>query len=769
MEPVIGKSGHSFHRLEDERLLKGKGRFIDNLNFKGQAFMHIVRSYSANAKIKIKNSGEVKKMSGVLDVFTGENLMQDGILPIPVTLPFKRPGGGPALSDPYHALSQGTVRFIGQPLAIVVADSMEHAVHAAESLEVEYEEFPAVTDLIEATKPEAPLLCSDLTDNIAAYETLGNQKNLEKIFSNAHHVTRMELINNRLVGTPLEPRGLNCLSDPEDGTLILHTAHQSATRLHDSLCSIFKLQPEQLRVKVGDVGGGFGTKVAIYPEDVLVVYATIKLKVPIKWTATRTEEFQASVHSRDHINIAELACNTDGRILGLRVKTFANTGAYLINPALLIPLGLMSKVITSVYEIPAIYLETRCVLTNTAPIGAYRGAGRPEGIYPMERLIDMTAREIGIDPVIMRERNLINTDKLPYTTPAGEVYESGNFKEVLAQTLELMDWNGFPARRARSEKRGFLRGQGLACYIEWTGGDLSETVRIKAESDGMVTLFSGTQNMGQGLETVFTQLLSEKLQIPMETVKVVLGDTKLVKGLGSFGSRSLFVGGTAILEGTKEFLKKSRELAAEELEAAKDDVIYHNGRFQVTGTSVGVGLFELASKQPQKYISTETENTVEGRSWPNGCHIAEVEIDPETGKVYLVSYGNVDDTGKMINPMIVEGQINGGIAQGTGQALLEESVYDSDGQLLTTSFLDYAMPRADDLPEFQSLTFTDAPCLTNPLGAKGVGEIGTVGSIPTIANAILDALWDQGVRKFDMPAYPQKIWEILLEAKNLKQ
>ena len=769
MKPVIGKSGQSFHRLEDERLLKGKGRFIDNLNFKGQAFMHIVRSYSANAKINIKNSGEVKKMSGVLDVFTGENLMQDGILPIPVTLPFKRPGGGPALSDPYHALSQGTVRFIGQPLAIVVADSMEHAVHAAESLEVEYEEFPAVTDLIEATKPEAPLLCSDLTDNIAAYETLGNQKNLEKIFSNAHHVTRMELINNRLVGTPLEPRGLNCLSDPEDGTLILHTAHQSATRLHDSLCSIFKLQPEQLRVKVGDVGGGFGTKVAIYPEDVLVVYATIKLKVPIKWTATRTEEFQASVHSRDHINIAELACNTNGRILGLRVKTFANTGAYLINPALLIPLGLMSKVITSVYEIPAIYLETRCVLTNTAPIGAYRGAGRPEGIYPMERLIDMTAREIGIDPVIMRERNLINTDKLPYTTPAGEVYESGNFKEVLAQTLELMDWNGFPARRARSEKRGLLRGQGLACYIEWTGGDLSETVRIKAESDGMVTLFSGTQNMGQGLETVFTQLLSEKLQIPMEAVKVVLGDTKIVKGLGSFGSRSLFVGGTAILEGTKEFLKKSRELAAEELEAAKDDVIYHNGRFQVKGTSVGVGLFELASKQPQKYISTETENTVEGRSWPNGCHIAEVEIDPETGKVYLVSYGNVDDTGKMINPMIVEGQINGGIAQGTGQALLEESVYDSDGQLLTTSFLDYAMPRADDLPEFQSLTFTDAPCLTNPLGAKGVGEIGTVGSIPTIANAILDALWDQGVRKFDMPAYPQKIWKILLEAKNLKQ
>jgi len=436
---------------------------------------------------------------------------------------------------------------------------------------------------------------------------------------------------------------------------------------------------------------------------------------------------------------------------------------------LLIPLGLMSKVITSVYEIPSIYLETRCVLTNTAPIGAYRGAGRPEGIYPMERLIDMTAREMGIDPVIMRKKNLIRIEQLPYTTPVGEIYDSGNFSEVFEQAIELMDWDGFAVRRTLSEKRGMLRGRGLACYIEWTGGDLSETVRIEADSDGIVTLFSGTQNMGQGLETVFTQLLSEKLQIPMKTVNIVLGDTKLVKGLGSFGSRSLFVGGTAILEGTKEFLKKGRELAAEELEAAEDDVVYQNGFFHVKGTSIGVGLFDLASKQSQKLISTETEKTVEGRSWPNGCHIAEVEIDPETGGVFLARYGSVDDTGKMINPMIVDGQIKGGIAQGAGQVLLEQSVYDSDGQLLTASFMDYAIPRADDLPEFQSSTFTDAPCLTNPLGAKGVGEIGTVGSIPTIANAILDALWDQGVRKFDMPAYPQKIWKLIQDAKNLRK
>ena len=358
----------------------------------------------------------------------------------------------------------------------------------------------------------------------------------------------------------------------------------------------------------------------------------------------------------------------------------------------------MRKVITSVYHVPSIYMGTRCILTNTAPIGAYRGAGRPEGIYPMERLIDMTARKMGIDPIIIRRRNLIRTENLPYTTPAGEVYDSGNFEAVLEQTVELMEWDSFKARKAESKKRGLLRGRGIACYIEWTGGDLTETVRIEAESEGIVTLYSGTQNMGQGLETVFNQLLSEKLQIPMESIKIIQGDTKLVKGLGSFGSRSLFVGGTALLEGTTEFLKKGRALAAEELEAAENDILYHKGQFKVTGTSIGIGLFDLASRQSKKCISTETEKTVEGRSWPNGCHIAEVEIDPETGKVFLVRYGNVDDVGNIINPMIVEGQIKGGIAQGAGQVLLEKSVYDSEGQLLTVSFMDYAMPRADDFP-----------------------------------------------------------------------
>jgi carbon-monoxide dehydrogenase large subunit len=380
--------------------------------------------------------------------------------------------------------------------------------------------------------------------------------------------------------------------------------------------------------------------------------------------------------------------------------------------------------------------------------------------------MDLAAREMGISPVTLREKNIIRSDSLPYTTQLGEVFDSGNFHQVMQSALRKMDWDGFGKRKAAAEKRGLLRGRGLACYIEWTGGELVETVRIEAGADGTVSLFSGTQAMGQGLETVFSQLLSAQLEIPIEAIRLVQGDSARVKGLGSFGSRSLFVGGSVLLAGAQEFLEKGKQLAAAELEAAIVDMRYHDGRFEVVGTSIGIGLFELAAKQVEQSFSTETEKKVEGRSWPNGCHIAEVEIDPETGSVSLVSHGSVDDTGNAINPMIVEGQLHGGIAQGAGQALLEHSEYDSAGQLLTASFLDYAMPRADDLPSFKTNIYTDAPCKTNPLGAKGVGEIGVVGSIPAIANAVLDALWEHGVSQFDMPAHPQNIWKLLQKQKT---
>ena len=761
MNPNFGKSGQPIRRLEDERLLRGQGRFVDNLNFSEQVYLHVVRSYLGHAKIKNILTDTATRMSGVLAVFTGDDLARDGILPIPITLPFKRADGGPALSAPYHALAQDKVRFVGQPVAIVVAESKAEALEAGECLEIEYEEIPAVTNLQQAAVPNAPRLCDELPDNIGAVQTEGDAEEVERVFAQAEYVTRMELVNNRVVGSPLEPRGLLCEVNEKTGKLILHSMHQSPTRLHAVLSTVFQLEPEQLQIIVRDIGGGFGTKVAVHPEDILIVYAANKLKRAVKWTATRTEEFQASVHGRDHWNNAELAFDSAGKILALRVHTLANSGAYLTNPALLIPLGLMYRVINSVYHIPLMYLDTKCVLTNTAPIGAYRGAGRPEGIYPMERLMDMAAREMGIDPVSLRERNMIRTESLPYKTLAGDVIDSGNFKEVIKRAVRQMDWDGFVLRKADSETRGLLRGRGLACYVEWTGGDLTETVRIEVEAEGTVSLYSGTQGMGQGLETVFSQLLSEQLKIPLDAIRIVQGDTDQVKGLGSFGSRSLFVGGSVLLEGAKEFIEKGKELAAVELEAAVEDMTYQNGRFEVVGTSIGLDLFELAARQKDRSFSTETEKRLEGRSWPNGCHIAEVEIDPETGSVSLVRHGSVDDTGNPINPMIVEGQLHGGIAQGAGQVLLEHAVYDSEGQLLTGSFMDYAMPRADDLPFFESSTYTDAPCLTNPLGAKGVGEIGVVGSIPAIANAILDALWDHGVRTFDMPAFPQNIWNLL--------
>ena len=761
------KSGQSVQRLEDERLLRGHGRFVDNLNFEGQVYLHVVRSYLGHAKILNIQAESAFQLPGVVAVFTGEDLIRDGVLPIPMTLPYKRPGGLPALSEPYHALAQGVVRFLGQPVAIVIAESAAAALEGGQCLEIEYEELEAVTDLQQAISPDAPRLCDELPDNIAAAQTEGDAEKVEKAFAKASHVTRMNLVNNRVVGSPLEPRALLCEIEPKSGNLVLHAMHQSFSRLQAVLCGVFQLEAEKLRIIVRDIGGGFGTKVAVYPEDVLVVYAAKKLKRTVKWTATRSEEFQASVHGRDQRNYAELAFDSSGKILALRLSTLANSGAYLNNPALLIPLGIMPKVVSSVYHIPAVFIETRCVLTNTAPIGAYRGAGRPEGIYQLERLMDLAAREMGISPVTLRVKNIIRCESMPYTTQLGEVFDSGNFHQVMQSAVSKMDWDGFGKRKAASEKRGLLRGRGLACYIEWTGGELVETVRIEAGADGTVSLFSGTQAMGQGLETVFSQLLSSQLEIPIDAISVVQGDSARVKGLGSFGSRSLFVGGSVLLAGSQEFLAKGKQLAAAELEAAVVDMRYHEGRFEVVGTSIGIGLFELAARQTEHSFSIETEKEVEGRSWPNGCHIAEVEIDPETGSVSLVSHCSVDDTGNPINPMIVEGQLHGGIAQGAGQALLELSEYDSEGQLLTGSFMDYVMPRADDLPSFKTNIYTDAPCKTNALGAKGVGEIGVVGSIPAIANAVLDALWEHGVRQFDMPAHPQKIWKLLHNQKSV--
>jgi len=755
------KAGQSVRRYEDERLIRGQGRFVDNMNLEGQAYLHFLRSFYGHARIVSIDTTEAKAMPGVLGIFTGQDLLRDGVQPIPTTMPFFRPDGEPASSAPHYPIATDATRYTGQAVAAVVAETPAQAIEAAECIEVEYEELPVLTSLKEAADPDAPKLWEAMPDNIAAAKDLGDPEAVAQAFAKAAHVTRLELINPRLIGNPIEPRTSICDYDPETGRRTLHAGHQSAGRLKGGLAHVLQADPEDFHIIIRDVGGGFGTKTPLYPEDAALVYASGKLKRPIKWRSTRSDEFQATLHARNQESVAELACDANGKVLALRAETLANVGAYLLNPGMFIPLHLSTTVISSMYHLPAVHLSTKCVMTNTAPLGAFRGAGRPEGVYLTERLMDLAAHEMGIAPAEFRKRNMITPEQMPYTTPAGESLDSGEFAKVLDRALEEADWHGFASRKSASAQSGKLRGRGIGCYIEWTGSELNETVTMQAAGSGTLTLFSGTQAMGQGIATSYLQILSEQLGLPAERLEVVQGDTDRTEGHGSVGSRSLFVGGTALLSGIEDFLKEGGRLAAEELEAAAEDLEYADGHFTVKGTHIGIGLFELAGRQPEGRFATKTKKEMEGRSWPNGCHVAEIEIDPETGQVRLDRYTSVDDVGNAVNPMIVEGQVHGGIANGLGQAVLERTVYDEAGQLLTGSYMDYAMPRADDLPALSGSLFEGVPCLTNPLGAKGTGEIGAVAGPPAIVHAVLDALREHGIDRIDMPLYPQKIWEVL--------
>ena len=760
-EGGVLRSGLPVKRFEDERLLRGEGRFTDNMTVEGECHLSFARSIHGHSRVKGVDASGAESMEGVLAVYTGADFLRDEVRPIPVTMPFTRPDGTPAASPPYFPLATDAVRYMGQAVAAVIAETPALALEAAERIEIEYEELPAVTDLKEAVKPGATRLWEEMPDNIAAGDTMGDMEAIESAFAGAAHVTRLELVNSRLIGNPLEPRSSICEYDPHTHVRTLYTGHQSVGRLKTGLAHVLNCDPEQFRIIVRDVGGGFGAKTILYPEDIVLVYAAGKLKRPVRWCATRSEEFQATLHARDQRSVAELACDGDGRILALKVESLANVGGYLLNPGMFIPLRLSPSVISSMYHIPAAYIRTRCVLTNTAPLGAFRGAGRPEGIYLIERLVDRVARELGMDPVEFRKKNMIAPELMPYTTPAGETIDSGHFENVLDRALMDADWNGFQQRRNKSGLDGKLRGRGIGCYIEWTGSELYEIVTLEVNTSGKVILYSGTQAMGQGLVTSYLQLLSEKLELPVERLEVIQGDTDKVEGLGSVGSRSLFVGGTALLVGASDLLEEGCRLAATGLEAAPEDMVYREGRFEVRGTSIGIDLFELAGKQASGILSVKTKGELLGRSWPNGCHIAEVEVDPETGMVRLDKYTSVDDVGKPVNPMIVEGQIHGGIASGFGQAVREHAVYDGSAQLLSGSYLDYALPRADELPELTGNLYQQAPCLTNPIGAKGSGEIGAVAAPPAIVHAVLDALWEFGVESVDMPLTQEKIWKKL--------
>ncbi|HZF22236.1 MAG TPA: xanthine dehydrogenase family protein molybdopterin-binding subunit [Burkholderiales bacterium] len=759
--------GQAMVRREDQRLLYGAGQYIDDLSLPGEVFVAFVRSPHAHARIVSIDTQAARAMPGVVAVLTGADLKADGIGALPDGEGLKRADGKPMCGPPHHVLAVDAARFVGEPVTAVVAQSRSQAEDAAEQVLVEYEELPAVVTIEAATAPGAPQLWPDAPGNIAAQTRFGKKDACDAAFSKAKHITRLALYNQRLVPVSMEPRGSIAEFDAGTGRVTLRTSCQNPAGLQKTLAeSCLKMPMGKVRVRVGDVGGGFGMKTQLYPEDVVCAWAARKLGRPVHWRASRSEEFLAGNHGRDQINRAELAFDADGKILGLRVEIVGNIGAHASGPGAVIVVAVGPKVITGVYHVPALDLRGTAVLTNTNLVGAYRGAGRPEAIYLIERLMDQAAAEMKIDPAELRRRNFIQPGAMPYTTPMGEKFDSGNFPHMLDRILEHADWKGFEKRREDSRKRGRLRGRALSTFLEWTGVVHEETVDLHVEADGRIMVYTAMQAMGQGIETSYVQIISETLDVDPDRIVIVQGDSDIAQGIGSMGSRSLYIGGSAMFTASKDTVEKGKELAADALEAAASDITYDDGRFKVAGTDVGIGLFELAAKQPEKRIAIKTLQKVGGPSWPNSCHVCEVEVDPETGVTEIVRYTTVDDVGRVINPLIVAGQVHGGIAQAVGQALLENTRYDTEsGQLITGSLLDYCLPRADDLPSFATFTDESTPCKINPLGAKGVGELGTVGGTPTVMNALIDALRPLGVKHIEMPATSEKVWQAIRHAK----
>ncbi|HNK18649.1 MAG TPA: xanthine dehydrogenase family protein molybdopterin-binding subunit, partial [Piscinibacter sp.] len=731
----------------------------------GQTHLVFLRSPYAHARIVGVDTSAAEAVPGVLAVFSGAELQAAGVQPIGPAVPFPRPDGTPGVSAPRHPLALDRVRYVGEAVAAVVAESREAALDGAEAIVVDYEELPAVTDPFAAMRPGAPLLCDAAPDNIAAEMRHGDAAATEAAFARAAHRVSLELVNQRLAPAAIEPRVV--LAEPEGERLAITLSSQMPTAVRDGVAGALGLAKEQVRVMVGDVGGGFGMKTGLYPEDVVVAHAARTLQRPVKWCAQRLEEFTASVHGRDLITHAELALDANGKVLALRARSVANVGGYALTVGVAIQLLIGPWVITSIYDIPTIALQLTAVMTNTTPTGAYRGAGRPEAIYIIERLMDAAARELELDGAELRRRNMIRPEQMPYKNPMGQVYDVGQFEKMLDQGLALADWKGFEARRAQSKARGRLRGRGIASFLEWTGGNvLSEQVTVNVLPEGVVELSVAVMPMGQGIATSLAQLAVDVFDLPIERIRIRHGDTDRANGFGSAGSRSIFTGGAAVQVASENTLAHAKVLAGEALEAAPRDIEYRAGRFGIAGTDRGIGLFELAARQSAARITAEGGASASAPSWPNACHVCEVEIDPETGAVQIVAYASVNDIGRVVSPVIVRGQIEGGAVQGIGQALGEVLRYEPEsGQLVSASFMDYALPRADTFIDFQTVFDTSVPCSTNLLGVKGVGELGTIGATPAVVNAVVDALAAGGLgrtaERVQMPLTAPTVWRAL--------
>lgn len=777
-----GFVGQSVERREDARFLTGRGQYTDDISLQGQTYGYFLRSPYAHARIQSLDTTDAAKAPGVLGIFTGEHFKAVGGLPCGWLI--NSLDGNPMKEPKHPVLADGKVRYVGDRVALVVAETLEQAKDAAALIEVEYEELTPVIDTAKAAGAAAKVH-DDAPANVCYHWGIGDKDGTDAAFKNAAHVTTLSFRNNRLIPNAMEPRAANAVYDPNADSYTLYVSNQNPHVERLLMCAFVLGIPEhKMRVVAPDVGGGFGSKIYLYGEETALVFASKQIKRPIKWTCERGEAFLSDAHGRDHVTTAKLALDKDGTFLALRADTTANLGAYLSTFSTCIPTILHATLLAGQYKTPKIWCEVTAVFTNTAPVDAYRGAGRPEATYLLERIVETAAREMKIDPADIRRRNFIT--EFPYASPVGLTYDTGDYFATMNRAVELADVGGFAARRKASEAKGLKRGLGYAAYIEACGiapssvagalgarAGLFEAGEVRVHPTGKVTIFTGSHSHGQGHETTFAQVVADRLGVPIDDISIEHGDTgKVLFGMGTYGSRSLAVGGTAIVKAVDKIIAKGKKIAAHLLEAADTDIVYEGGQFKVAGTDKAVPFASVAltAYVPHNFPHDKLEPGLNENAfydpsnftYPAGTYICEVEVDPATGKTTIERFTAVDDFGNVVNPMIVEGQVHGGIAQGIGQALLEHGVYDVEsGQLLTGSYMDYAMPRADDLPSFNVETAKGTPCTHNPLGVKGCGEAGAIGSPPAVINAICDAL---GVKDVPMPASPYTVWKAARES-----
>ncbi|MCX7355820.1 MAG: xanthine dehydrogenase family protein molybdopterin-binding subunit [Alphaproteobacteria bacterium] len=764
-------AGQAVRRTEDKRFVTGHGRYSDDINVGRQAHGFVLRSPHAHAKLGKIDTKKALKAPGVVLILTGADLAADKIGSLPCLAPINNKDGSTCALPPYPVLATDKVRFVGDAVAFIVAETVAEARDAAELVEIDYDTLPSVSDCAEAGKPGAPQLFADVKNNMCADWELGDKAKTDAAFAKAHHITKRDLINNRVIVASMEPRGMTGMYEPAEDRFTLYTGSQGVHSVRGVMAgNVFDVPTNRMRVVTNDVGGGFGMKAVPYREQALVLWAAKRLHRPVKWISERSDAMLSDTHGRDHATHAEMAFDKGGKILGLRVHGIANMGAYLSCWGPCIPTEPAGAMHAAVYSIQNLHITFKVMFTNTTPIEAYRGAGRPEAAYVVERMVEAGAHELGMSPADLRRKNFIPPASFPHKTVTGLTYDSGNYEINMDQALKAADWAGFEARRREAAKRGKARGIGMAYYIEICGTGGSEMAEVRIDSSGAVTLMVGTQSNGQGHETAYAQVLSERLGIPFESITLLQGDTNsVIYGSGTGGSRSLQTAGPAINMAADKVIAKAKKIAAHMLEAAEADITFGDGTFTIAGTDKKVSFDDVrarafqAGRLPVEVEPGLNETAIFKQTsftFPNGCHISEVEIDPDTGKLDVVAYTIVDDFGRVVNPMLVEGQVHGGLGQGLGQALLEGVSYDSDGQLLTGSFMDYCMPRADNLPSF-SFRYNEVPSPANPLGVKGCGEAGCVGGPPSVMNAAVDALRPYGVQHLDMPVTPQRIWRAI--------